>query len=635
MAVYYVSPYVATDTGDGSWANPYGLGTTTGRATLVAGDEVRIVAKYISDILTASSYVGNFSTMNTFVVSSGNPADWIVGDVAYFPDYGTFARVTTVSGSNITLGASGVAPIPTRATALSNVTMRRVDSTVAPAQTANNTVHYFGGTTYQQIANVTITDGWVADGTRVTDSTVISLCRATGASISVCFNQFSGYGATNWTIDLGRTSIMPGTSGGLLLYIPARTCTITVFQIYQSSNGSSIIAGGSASQTFESVTLNLTHFCSYTMIGTSLYANSLTFNVTNFYQALAGNLFTASINGTTQVPILACTISLDRYIAGSIQTINGKATALIVQDLVMCEFTMNIQTMFITYTATTAASTVFSQCYGDYYITFGAGFQFLNGATYQTSFQYKFLRQSQRDLGGGTSQLVIPTIQTPTGFTFTAGNYVGLESSSRLFGTTSPANQMFGDQPQVFKVIVPPEAITSTPKYAPEWSANRPINLLIVSKTDVGSPLEYMGFDSTLGETIIGSASIPKVQLDAAVYRTAGPSLQAALTTMSSNFSGRWTRKTIKLPVTSGQSYTVTGWIRSNDTAFADGDCVMKVMLNATQLASQSMTTAARNAWEQFTLTFTAPYTGEAALVWQMRWYLGNKSMWLDDLTIT
>ena len=144
-----------------------------------------------------------------------------------------------------------------------------------------------------------------------------------------------------------------------------------------------------------------------------------------------------------------------------------------------------------------------------------------------------------------------------------------------------------------------------------------------------------MGFDSTLGETIIGSASIPKVQLDAAVYRTAGPSLQAALTTMSSNFSGRWTRKTIKLPVTSGQSYTVTGWIRSNDTAFADGDCVMKVMLNATQLASQSMTTAARNAWEQFTLTFTAPYTGEAALVWQMRWYLGNKSMWLDDLTIT
>jgi hypothetical protein len=46
------------------------------------------------------------------------------------------------------------------------------------------------------------------------------------------------------------------------------------------------------------------------------------------------------------------------------------------------------------------------------------------------------------------------------------------------------------------------------------------------------------------------------------------------------------------------------------------------------------MTTACYNAWEAFSIGFTATYTGEAVLVWDM-YHTTAGNFWLDDLTIT
>jgi hypothetical protein len=96
-------------------------------------------------------------------------------------------------------------------------------------------------------------------------------------------------------------------------------------------------------------------------------------------------------------------------------------------------------------------------------------------------------------------------------------------------------------------------------------------------------------------------------------------------------------RKTIKIPVTGGQANTVTGYIRTDSpvTSYVSGDVQMYIILNNTILGSNTITSQCANAWSQFTMTFTPPYTGEATLVWEMYHPITGKSYWLDDLSIS
>lgn len=152
------------------------------------------------------------------------------------------------------------------------------------------------------------------------------------------------------------------------------------------------------------------------------------------------------------------------------------------------------------------------------------------------------------------------------------------------------------------------------------------------------SPKEILSVGGHANSNSTSNTNLPVVTGDASVYKTTGPSLKSNLVSRVSNsWVSRIARakKTIKIPCTSGTSYTVAGFIRTDDTAYTNGDCRVSIYLNDEEVVGQDMTTACENAWEGFSLNFTAAQTAEYVLVWSMYYANGAKSYWLDDLTIS
>jgi hypothetical protein len=92
--------------------------------------------------------------------------------------------------------------------------------------------------------------------------------------------------------------------------------------------------------------------------------------------------------------------------------------------------------------------------------------------------------------------------------------------------------------------------------------------------------------------------------------------------------------KTIKIPVVSGTTYTISGYIRTDQTTFTNGQCVVALSNGFSTINSQSMTTACIGAWEQFSFSYTAPITQELLLAVRMQFSAGAKAFWIDDITI-
>jgi hypothetical protein len=91
--------------------------------------------------------------------------------------------------------------------------------------------------------------------------------------------------------------------------------------------------------------------------------------------------------------------------------------------------------------------------------------------------------------------------------------------------------------------------------------------------------------------------------------------------------------KSIKVPCVAGTSYTVSGYINTSITSYANGDIKAYIALNDEIITNQDITTASVGAWEQFSLTFTAAITGEYELIIRA-YFINSGSFWLDDLTI-
>jgi hypothetical protein len=225
----------------------------------------------------------------------------------------------------------------------------------------------------------------------------------------------------------------------------------------------------------------------------------------------------------------------------------------------------------------------------------------------------------------------------PTGWTVSSSTYSGYAPSIGS-GSTAPFGSNANRQPSVFNIQFPTSSFSS---------GGRPSSLIagvnvVCTHADGASPYEQLGIYSGGYQGYGGTPSatqLPVVTTDATVFRTVGPSLKVNLATRTALFWSTITKgkstKLIKVPVTAGASTTVSGYIRTDQGAYANGDTQVFLMFNDTQLGTQSMTTACINAWEQFTMTFTPTYTGEAVLCWEMYFSAGASSYWMDDLTIT
>jgi hypothetical protein len=176
--------------------------------------------------------------------------------------------------------------------------------------------------------------------------------------------------------------------------------------------------------------------------------------------------------------------------------------------------------------------------------------------------------------------------------------------------------------------------------------APTPVNILQTYRDGSWDPIEILGIKSNYAAANILTSNFPNVFRDTLTVRTTGPSFRSYLATRTAAYwinpsapaggTGEKSAsyKNIKVPIISGSNYTITGYIRSNYASSTTGDVIMSVIYNNTVLATQNMTSAMYNSWEQFTLSFTASATGEAYLVWEMYYPSGTMSYWLDDLSI-
>lgn len=617
MAVYYIDPY-ATINGIGTWALPYSFSDNL-TARVSAGDELRVVAKYLTSLLTATTYTATRIAINQVTITSGGGlgADFTVNDYVYFPDYDAFAIVSAVSVNNVSFGGSS-ASIPVPNTSITSLNIRKLDTTVATPSTTSAVAYLLGASA--TTANITTTDGWVADGVRVTDGTAKSIVRSSATSGTLTFYMDSTSGSASYiagqTADMANTHILGNLNiNGFVAFTSITTATLSVNQVYSAVGNGTLVTGVTSaglysgySYTFKSVNASLTYF------GLVSMSNS-TINITNMYVNTGFNAGFA---------MYGCTVNIGTLVASAFPAAGFSFNATAGTNA-----TYNITTALDCYN--NVSITAMTGQAGSYTINISGTAYINKRATTLTSVA--------RGFGFSSAPLYsnINSISTPSvimsGVTFSLPDNIG----SQLFTVQTTVRSAPLNLPRQFYVY----AGNDTSGAEPNWNLT-PTNLL-VTHANGSAPYELLGipYAAIPSTTNLPGNNFPKVTLDAAVYRTAGPSIKVYLASYTSTYwtptqpsIGKMSTKNIKIPVVSGTTYTISGYIRTNQTTFQNGHCIVALTDGFTTTNSQSMTTACINAWEQFTMTYTATKTQEINLAISMKFSAGAKAFWIDDITI-
>jgi len=613
MAIYYVSPYTTTN-GTGTWESPYSAASTT-RATLVDGDQVRIVSKYLSTILTSTVYGATNTNNYQITITSGGAlgSDFPVGTFIYIEEVDAFEYVVAVSGNLLTLKATtGVLPLKSTA-ANQTLTIRKVDSTAAPFSTTGSSGTIF--ISNNGVFNLTFSDGWVADGVRVTDGTAKSLFSTSYAVGAYTWN-IDATGATNYfrgksTYDLSNTHFMGSrNANGTAVVNMFYNADLNLNQIHATSNGYLAVGGKGGATFIQGVTINIKH-----MHGSfsNVYLKNSVVNLENQYRGpLGASNYSEDVTYNVENAVLFTATYLI-----STSTANGISKSI-----------LNFNTSIDIYSAITL--TAVSYNFGPYTANINATIYQNRRASTVTSCTYKFSLVG--DVNYTSPVFSTPKINCPN---LTATSPDNLSGYRIWPQTIDPIPTMSNYNVPLLLQIDAGQTTTNLPRI---WS--QPTNVLI-KFADGGNPVEMLG----VGNGIVASTTPPQegrspvVSLDSTVYNTVGPSLKAYLSTYDASLweygGSSKVSKTIKIPVVSGTSYTVTGYIKTDQSTYLTGDCRATIQNSSGELVGQNMTTACINTWEQFTLTFTATATEELNFAWIMRFSEGAKSYWLDNLTIS
>jgi len=619
MTAYYVSPYTVTN-GTGTWASPYST-NSSGRATLVAGDEIRVVSKPILDILDTTVYTATLTDYRTLTITAGGGlgADFSTSTVCYLPQFDTFFRVTAVVGNAINVGTSSCLPIY-NSTVNIGVVVQRVLASAIPL--TSPTQYIWPSLT----SNVTITDGWIADGVQLLDGSAKSLITNPSSSVTFRVDNTSNtiVQRTNVTIDLGQTHVITGIG------TTANTSTII------SSGGANTILGQVATHTSGTPTINIGSGSSAPSIGGSLrvkhmsgyapmagiYARNMTITLDNTAMRY-GDFFIYTASSTQPLFLVDCTLNLGNLISGG----PGSGSGLFYGNL-LASNTINITGTLDCYGS--ISNQFITNILGDYTLTLGPSVQIFNARRTSsiTSFLYRYRAGSENF--GGMSIFTVPIIN-PGSFPITTADVdfgSGTISTNGLLNS-SPLHK----QPTLIRIDTP-YPVTNISRYP--QGAHIARNVVLTTRNGSIDPIEILGIDAAPYSTTLAATNCPVVRTDATTFRTTGPSLRAELTIRSVANWPSYARsiKTIKIPVTGGLSYTVSGYIRQNMAGYVNGDCRMSLVFDNADVAFQDMSITSFNSWEPFSLTFTASYTGEAILAWEM-YYRQAGIMWLDDLTIS
>lgn len=616
MAIYWIDPHTTTN-GTGTFASPYSIASTT-RATFSPGDELRVKSVYLTSLLTATVYTAT-ATNNyqiTLTAGGGGGADFVTGDYIYFPDYDTFLRVNNVAANLLTLQINGYTLLPiTTTAAITNLTVRKVNAATYGVSTTG--VGYFLAT--NTVDNVTITDGWVDETTQVTDGTAKTIVRSSSTATTINYyidgNVSGRNNSTGLNYDLSNTYFLPhpATSPSVIVNLRSSNATLNVAYICHQSTSIGCLAIGQTTTPVQNSTITIDNLVTYYGLS-QMYGSDITINIGNIYSAISYFLFNTSY--TALQSVLNLTLNVTNIFSGQI---NQPA---MIEAYNVANTTLNITGRFSNY-SNQAISYLFHG-YGNISINFGAGFtyRYNREATLDSSI---LSRGAMISSTTQANKVIIPTLNLPDGWTVTQNNYV----TTSTFSTPYAATFTEKNAPTVWTIEYP-----SQPSTLPQGYTNY-FNVLVTHR-DGSDPYEILGIGGNGYLATTTGTVFPIVRRDTVTYRTAGPSLRCNLTTRTAAYWSNNTTaiKSIRIPVTAGVQRTVTGYIRTDMGVYANNDCRMVIDYQQTILANTSITTGCIDNWEQFTLTFTPTYTGEAKLLWEM-YYATTGNFWLDDLTVT
>lgn len=621
MAIYYINPHTTTN-GTGTYASPWSFNSLT-RTGLAANDEIRIMGVALTSLLTATSYTATVTSQYQLNITAGGGlgADWAVGNIGYLPAYDTFFRVYAVA-TNIISAYTLSSVLPIYDWSATSLTVRRVDTATYPASTTLGSV-YFGSA----LNNITITDCWTSATTRVTDGTVKSLINCGAATANLYLQSVSSTLTSGWSVDCANTAAVcfnTTTSATVSLQNFASSSTITFGQIYGwGSVTTNSIVNGSSTNPVTNVTVNITHLAGYYPIGNqATNGTNITLNLTHVSYG-----YIDYIVYSTGSPL--------NYLSGTNNTINIvniHAYSIGVSAVLFYTESASNLTVAITGTVDVYASVTLASIFAGYMsgsLTVGPSvIYYYNKRASITTTVTNLIGHPTATVFSNTTQY-LPDITINNGWTTT---------NKATWTSTYPL-------PYASQISVVPSSYTlSIAKSADILSNTYPsvvaaLNALVTFRNG-DAPFEILAI-TNVGQLSVGSNTTnPQVTTDAAVYRTTGPSLKSYLGTRSTTYWGNSIQriarsfKTIKVPCVSGTSYTISGYTRTDDAAYVNGDLRVAVYLNNVEITGQDMTTASYNAWEGFTLTFTAAQTAEYIFAMKMYYETGAKSYWLDDFTI-
>lgn len=608
MTVYYVDPFT-TASGSGTWASPYSINSVT-RTTLVAGDEVRLVARYLTSLLTATVYTATNTSSNQITITAGGGlgADFTVNSFVYFPDTDKFAQVTAISTNLITLGsANSMLPLASTVAGQS-FTVRKYDSATVPSSTASGITTGYIYSNTNNVGPITYSDGWVADGVRVTDGTAKSVVRPANTSASMTINIDLGALAkvpyVKNTYDFRNTHFFGNANASSTLTVAAYGCAdVQINQLYATNAANPSLGSSTALSDGVTVTINRVDGSL-----SSCYFQNSTINITN----LSFGTPPLGQDSTNNV------VNIENYYRLSTSNLGGTGGSTSHEPH---KNTVNYNSVIDIYNAFSGTNLFFG--YGAYTFNIYATFYSNRRTSTVTSIAYKIYDTN-------SYQFVVPNISIPTvnctGISVTTGDYAYTQA---LWNTNQTwAGGQYNKNVAITNQITAPNAIYQKPTV---YLGGQNI---LFKYLDGSNPEELLTIQTPSNASQIAMSNFPVVSLDATMYVTSGPSFKAYLATYTASYWLGSCSKSIKIPVTSGTSYTISGYIRTDQSTYANGDCRATIQGPSTEITGQDMTTACINAWEQFTLTFTATFTGEVNFTWIMKFSQGAKSIWLDNLTI-
>lgn len=635
MAIYWIDPSTIIN-GTGTYSSPWSLSSSS-RPAFISGDEIRIKSANLVNVLTQTQYVASYNTTtsqhNTMTINSGGNLgnDFSVYDLIYLPATNAIFKIVSIEQNSLSIASDCTIPWYNTSPNQNSIDLRKINLNFYGISTSGTSYNIFAN---NEIGDIKISDGWVTETNRITDGSAISIFNSSSA-LSINFNDCltaSFPGSSNVNFDLKNTYMIPGNglNSGINANFKFSNSIYKIAQVFTNSLTPCITIGSPLVPT-NNTTIEIDHVNCYYLFNSPIYGKSLKLNIKNISKRFPDYLDAGS--GSTLFYAENSNLSF-----GNTVSISGAGTTSIIWGGAVEDNTVINLSGTIDIVGQASAPISVYNGLGNVKINFSENFSYYKNRRDGVNInavgrKIVFTPPATTTVAIYGNKNVLPdanNIAIPTGWSSGSSVFI----NNVLPSTGSFYNSEY-KKPYVTTFISPTSLASIATE--PNGYRGRSVNVLLIGRDGsfVKEILAINGGQSSLTTTDTPSR-FPSVQRDSVTYRSSGPSFKSSLTTYVSNYwiGNPKSIKNILIPINNGFQYSIVGYIRCDNALYTNGDCNISIVFRGIELDNYQITTSCINSWEEFTLSFTAPNTGEAYLVWEMNYFSGNMSYWLDDLSI-